>query len=97
VFSDRHAYLAMARFSNLLADLHWIPWQHLQTRDFRKDPDDPGKFGRYQTEALVFQQVPIQALLGIVFHGEAGAIAIRRLLAERGIDLQVHVRPNWYF
>lgn len=98
VFSDRHAYLATARFSSALADLaDWIPWQQLQARDFKKDPDDPGKFERYQAEALVFQQVPIEALLGIVCHGEAGADAIRGLLADRGIDLQVHVRPNWYF
>ena len=98
VFSDRHAYLATAQFSDTLTDLaNWIPWQQLQTRDFKKDPDDPGEFERYQAEALVFQQVPIQALLGIVCHGDASADAIRGLLADRGIDLQVHVRPNWYF
>jgi hypothetical protein len=98
VFSDRHAYLATARFSSDLADLpSRIPWQQLQARDFKKDPNDPGKFERYQAEALVFQHVPIQALLGIVCHGEAGAAAIRGLLADRGIDLPVHVRPNWYF
>lgn len=98
VFSDRHAYLAAAQFSNSLADLPTrIPWQRLQARDFKKDPNDPEKVECYQAEALVYQQVPVQALLGIVCHGEVGAAAIRGLLANRGIDLQVHVRPNWYF
>lgn len=98
VFSDRHAYLAAAKFSNSLTDLPArIPWQRLQARDFKKDPNDPEKVECYQAEALVYQQVPVQALLGIVCHGEAGATAIRGLLANRGIDLQVHVRPNWYF
>lgn len=98
VFSDRHAYLAAAQFSNSLADLpERIPWQRLQARDFKKDPNDPAKVECYQAEALVYQQVPVQALLGIVCHGEAGAAAIRSLLTNRGIDLQVHVRPSWYF
>jgi hypothetical protein len=57
VFSDRHAYLATARFSNALADLgDWIPWQQLQARDFKKDPNDPGKFERYQAERWCFSR-----------------------------------------
>lgn len=98
VFSDRHAYLAAARFSNSMADLPaWIPWQRLQTKDFKKDPNDPAKVECYQAEALVFRQVPVQALLGIVCYQETGAAAVRRMLNDRGIDLKVFALPTWYF
>ena len=37
VFSDRHAYLKTALFSDNLADLNRIIWPTLQARNFRKD------------------------------------------------------------
>lgn len=73
VFTDRHAYLRTAddMFSSALADLVRIDWNILQARDFRRDPNDPGKMERYQAEALVYQRVPVTSLLGIVCHGTA--------------------------
>jgi len=98
VFSDRHAYLASARFSESLDDLpQWIPWQLLQARDFKKDANQPEKSERYQAEALIHQMVPVNGLLGIVCYCEATEIMIRALLADLGLDLKVFVRPNWYF
>lgn len=98
VFSDRHAYLAAARFSQSLDDLAArIPWARLQARDFKKDPNDPAKVECYQAEALVFQRMPVTAFLGIVCHQEPRAAAIRRMLSDRGIDLKVFAIPTWYF
>jgi len=42
----------------------------LQRRDFKRDPDDPKKMERYQAEALIFQHLPIQGVLGIVCYTE---------------------------
>ena len=71
VFSDRHAYLAGAIFYNQLSDLGRIDWNLLNQRDFKRDPDDPGKFERYQAEALVYQQVPTDVLLGVICYDES--------------------------
>lgn len=62
VFSDRHAFLEVAEFFSNLADLDQIDWPRLQARDFEKDPDDPGKFERYQAEALPHQHMPVNSL-----------------------------------
>lgn len=98
VFSDRHAYLAAARFSHSLDDLpDWIPWARLQARDFKKDPNDPAKVECYQAEALIYQRVPVEAFLGIVCHQETGAAEIRRMLGDRDVDLEVFAIPTWYF
>jgi hypothetical protein len=48
VFSDRHAYLKTALFSDDLADLNRIIWDALQARNFRKD--DLDRFEKYQAE-----------------------------------------------
>jgi hypothetical protein len=51
VFTDRHAYLRTAQFSNDLGDLDRIIWPSLQERDFKRDDTD--KVDKYQAEALV--------------------------------------------
>jgi len=66
LISDRHAYLAMAQFSDDLADLSRLDWRILQARDFERDPRDLGKFERYQAEALVHRHLPAEVLTGIV-------------------------------
>jgi|SRR6185312_14684530 len=97
VFTDRHAYLATAQYYSGLENLNEIDWPILQRRDFKRDPDDPGKFERYQAEALVHQHLPIEALLGIVCYNDAVASGLHRELAGRGLNLTVATKPNWYF
>ena len=74
-----------------------IDWPLLQRRDFKRDPEDPGKLERYQAEALVHQQVPLAALLGIVCYTEAVQADIERKMRSQALPPPVHARPNWYF
>lgn len=97
VFTDMHAYYPWATFHTDPADLHRIDWALLQRRDFRRDPDDPAKFERYQAEALVHRHLPLEALLGVVCSTDMQARAIGQTIAQRGLSLPVHARPNWYF
>jgi hypothetical protein len=88
VFTDRHAYLQTASFFCDLARLDRIPWSLLQTRDFKKDAYDPGKFERYQAEALVHRHLPVTGLSGIVCHGEGQQTMLRCEVEKRRQDLQ---------
>lgn len=97
VFTDRHAYLQTASFFSDLAQLARIPWDLLQTRDFKKDVYDPGKFERYQAEALVHRHLPIAGLSGIICHGDAQKTFLLAEVEKRQQKLQVAVKPNWYF
>lgn len=98
LFTDRHAYLKGARFSSRPADLpEYVPWELLQARDFRKDPEDPAKVERYQAEALVHSHLPAAALLGIVCHSEAIRCQCEQEVAQRALAIPVHARPAWYF
>jgi hypothetical protein len=96
LFTDRHAYLATAQFSEDLARLDWIDWEMLCQRDFRRDPEDPGKFERYQAEALVHQHLPMKAALGVVCYTDAVSATVQREAAAYGHRLQVISRPGWY-
>ncbi len=59
VFTDSHAYVLMANYFTDLNRLDQIDWPLLNRRDFKNDPDDPGKKERYQAEALVWKCVPL--------------------------------------
>lgn len=97
VFTNRHAYLQQAEFFNDLARLDRVDWPLLNSRNFKRDPDDPDKFARYEAEALVHRHVPLDALLGVACYNRRIKEWIDGLLADRKIDLNVKILPNWYF
>lgn len=97
VFTDGHAYYEWTNFYTDLADLSKVDWSLLQARDFKRDPDDPGKFERYQAEALVHQHCPIQALRGLICYTEKTQQQLAGWLQEHQLELPVYVRPGWYF
>jgi hypothetical protein len=98
VFTDRHAYLRTAddMFSSDLVALNRVDWKILQARDFKGDPNDPGKMERYQAEALVYQRLPVTSLLGIVCHGPVQQALIQSWATTAGAAIPIHVKPEWY-
>ena len=97
VFTDRHAVLAAARFFSHRADLGHVDFELLQRRDFRRDDNDPGKFERYQAEALAYQHVPMEALIGIACYTEGVRQEVEAATSSAGVDFRVVHRPDWYF
>lgn len=97
LFTDSHAYYRWASYYDNLEHLDKIDWPLLQSRDFKRDPDDPAKFERYQAEALVHGHVPLDALSGVVCYSEGVKKVIERAINDRDLTLPVHARPGWYF
>lgn len=98
LFTDRHAYLANAEFSDRLGDLaEFVPWNLLQTKDFKRDLESPDKTDRYQAEALVHQHLPASALLGIGAYTDGVRADIETQAMARGLQLKAVTRPNWFF
>jgi len=97
VFTDRHAYLEAAQFSSDLLQLDRIPWSGLQQRDFKRNPDDPAKFERYQAEALIHKGLPVSTLLGLVCHGPAQTSMIEAQVVRCSLQTRVLAKPEWYF
>ncbi len=97
LFTDSHAYYMWADYYNNLADLDKIDWPLLQVRDFKRDPDDPAKFERYQAEALIHQHCPISGLLGMICYTDETRLQLEHQIGERGLSLDVYARRKWYF
>lgn len=97
VFTSGHAYPVYAEYYNNLDHLDEIDWGLLQRRDFQNDPEDPEKKERYQAEALVLQQVPLNALIGIACYDEDRKSMVEEQLGQRGLDLRVLAQPKYYF
>lgn len=97
VFFDGHAYMEESTGYDSVDDLGKIDWPLLRSRDFANDPDDPGKKGRYQAEALVYRHLPASALLGIACYNQEVAGNVANLVAEQGLELPVKALPGWYF
>jgi hypothetical protein len=97
VFTNQHAYPLAAQYFSSLADLGRVDWPLLQARDFRHDPEDPGKKERYQAEALIHRHLPVSALIGIGCHSKAAEARLQPELQRRNLSTRVVVQPNWYF
>jgi ssDNA thymidine ADP-ribosyltransferase, DarT len=97
LFTDGHAYHRLTNYYSDLADLDKIDWPRLQARDFRKDPEDPVKFERYQAEALVHRHLPISAVKGIVCHADEVRANVEQHIVTRQLGLPVYARRGWYF
>jgi|SRR5437588_2321097 len=97
VFTDQHAYPMMAQYFTDLDDLNEVDWDLLNSRDFRHDPDDPGKKERYQAEALVWKHLPLGGLLGICSCSSAVDGWIKARLAERHLTQKTIIDNGWYF
>jgi hypothetical protein len=97
VFTDRHAYLSTAQYYSNLQDLTHVDWNLLNSKRFRKDPDDPGRFERYQAEALVHYCVPLGALLGIACYDPGAGERLRKAITAAGVAIRVSVHKDWYF
>ena len=97
IFTDQHAYPVMADYFTDLNDLNRVDWDLLNRRDFKHDPDDPGKKERYQAEALVWKHLPVDALIGICCYNSAVDKSIKTELAERNLEIKTIVQGNWYF
>jgi hypothetical protein len=96
VFTDRHAMMEVAKFSGDLRDLSMIDWEQLQRRNFKRQ-ENPEPFEKYQAEALVFKQMPFDALTGVVCFNDDAQTKVEQMAERRGLNLNVVKRPNWFF
>jgi len=97
VFTNGHAYVEESEHFDDLADLDKIDWDLLRSRNFQRDPEDPGKLVRYQAEALVHRKVPVDALMGIACYDVTVKRQIQVEVDRRQLAIDVKTLPEWYF
>jgi hypothetical protein len=96
VFTDRHAYLQAAQFYNDLERLDQIDWAGLQSRDFRRNPEDPGKVERYQAEALIHRHLPTANIVAIIHNTEEERRKTEQHCGTLNLSMQILYAPRLY-
>lgn len=96
-FTNGHAFLRETDYFDELADLEQVDWELLRRKDFKRDPEDPGKLGRYQAEAIVHRHMPVDALSGIACYDSRAQERVERDVQTRGLTIKVKAIPDWYF
>lgn len=96
LFTDRHAYLQHKRVFNNLGDLNQLSWQVIKDNTWHQQYSDMKKELK-QAEFLIHKHVPVKALLGIVVQNEEIANIVNGKIQETGINLQVVVKPHFYY
>jgi hypothetical protein len=97
LFTDRHAYPNDARFFSDIESLDQVHWEILQKRDFKGEDGYFNKQSHYQAEALIYQQVPMSAILGICCVSAIVKEQVETILEGLGSTLPVYRRPEYYF
>ncbi|MBL8875401.1 MAG: DUF4433 domain-containing protein [Phycisphaerae bacterium] len=97
VFTNGHAYMAGTEYFDTLAEINQVDWALLRSKNFKRDPEHPERFARYQAEALVHHHVPVEALVGIGCYDEQTASSLTEEVANRGLKTPVKAIPGWYF
>lgn len=98
VYTDRHAYLVNAHFSSSLDDLDTrIDWDILRNSNFSYDHRDPGKMERYQAEALVYQSLDFEHLLGILAYDQVRKDSIEAKIGLAGYSTSVRIDGRYFF
>jgi len=97
VFTNAHAIPEWTKYFDDMNRLTEIDWGLLRSRNFQRDMNDPMKFERYQAEALIYQHVPIEALLGVVCYHQHIGIDLKKEVRDAGLSLDIKSIPGWYF
>jgi hypothetical protein len=96
VFTDRHAYLQHKILYNSLLDLPRLNWTVIKDDTWYQVYTALRKELK-QAEFLVYKHLPVNALMGIVCHNDGIANFVRQALHQANVNLQVVVKPEYYY
>lgn len=97
VFTDRHAKTSYARFFDDVRQLEALDWRTIRSNEFARTEDDPDRPQRKEAELLVYQFVPLTAILGIGVHSKKWKEDCDHVLRAANMSLRVEVKTKWYY
>lgn len=97
--TDRNAALSFAEFEQFGPTLseELVDWELMKAPMWNNTPAFPDRRERRMAECLVYGGVPWPAFAGIAVRTEAIAAEVREIVAAAALDVEVRVRPGWYF
>jgi len=97
VFTDGHGYHSMSQFFNDEDSLEEVDWNAVKLKLWNDTEDDPDRKRRKQAEFLVFNELPLNALVAIVVYNETTKSEILTKFAAHDFKCNVIVKTNCYY
>jgi len=97
VFTDGHGYHSMSQFFNEEEGLKEVDWDIVNLIHWNDTEDDPDRKRRKQAEFLVFNEMPITALVAVVVYNETTKNEILPKFTEHDFSCNLIVKPNLYY
>lgn len=98
VLTDHNAASALARFSDRIDDLEeFVDWPLMRATIWRNTEEDPNRRNRRMAEFLVHWCVPWDAFIGLAARTDEDAEKAAARLGSLASEVQIGVRPRWYF
>ncbi len=96
LFTDRHAKLDYANFYLNPSEINLLNWELIKTDQWGRQ-FGPERKEQKQAECLVFQFVPLDAIIGIGVQNAKALEFVHQYMLKTGADIPVKVKPNFYF
>ncbi len=97
VFTDGHAYIKISKQFNDVIDLNKLNWDIIKAKQWSDTEEDNDRQRRKEAEFLIYQHVPVEAIISIVVYDQKMADWVSLLLVGAGVNFSVHVLPKWYY
>lgn len=97
IYFDGHGYHKFSQVYNSRAGLEMVDWEAVKSKQWFDTEMDPDKKRRKQAEFLIFNDVPLPAIIGIGVYNKSAEEKTHRLLSEENIDIKTVVIPNWFY
>lgn len=96
VFTDRHAKLEYAQLYNNPTDIDKLNWGIIQSAEWGRQYGVERKEIK-QAECLVHNFTPVESLIGIGCKDEDTHKIIQDTLLKNEKNIQLKIKPEWYF
>jgi hypothetical protein len=98
VFSDRHALLEYARFSNKPEDLAGLDWQKIKTANWGIMHDETRQTMEVkQAEFLVYKHMLAHCVKAVVCANQTVFNFVQPLIAKSNININLSIKPQYYY
>lgn len=98
VFSDRHALLDYAHYSNRLEEIKQLDWKKIETEQWGLMFDETKQTQEIkQAEFLIHNHLPKELIKAIVCANETTLNFVQPMIDVSGLDIKLHQKRDYYY
>jgi hypothetical protein len=97
IFTDGHSFAAYTQFFNDTKYLNQVDWKTVNLIRWNNTPDDSDRKRRKEAECLVYKEIPLESIIGIVVYNQKVYDYISSVLKKNKINIHINTMPGWYY